>query len=68
MTSIWKSRKFWLAVADVLFSTAVYFVTQYAAPEVGKDILWLIGTYQPVVIALITSYTVQNVEAMRNGE
>jgi hypothetical protein len=65
--SIWKSRKFWLGVADVLVSTAGYFVTKYVAPEIGNDILWLIATYQPVIIAIIASYTVQNVEAIRNG-
>ena len=64
---IWKSRKFWITVVDVIVSTAVYFIGRYVAPEIGKDILWLIGTWQPIVILLIVTYTIQNVEALRNG-
>jgi hypothetical protein len=40
-------------IVDIVVSTATYFVTQYVAPEAGKDILWLIGSWQPVVIAVI---------------
>ena len=63
--SIWKSRKFWLTLADIVVSTAVYFIGRYTAPEIGQDILWLIATWQPIIILLIVTYTVQNVEAMK---
>lgn len=62
---IWKSRKFWLTMLDIIISTATYFITKYAAPEIGNDILYLIGAWQPVIILLIVSYTVQNVEGIR---
>lgn len=65
--SIWKSRKFWLTIADIVVSTATYFITKYVAPSIGNDVLWLIGTWQPIIILLIVTYTVQNVEAIRNG-
>jgi hypothetical protein len=65
--SIWKSRKFWLTLADIVVSTATYFIGRYIAPEIGNDVLWLIGTWQPIIILLIVTYTVQNVEAIRNG-
>jgi len=51
--SLLHSRKFWLMVCDVIISTATYFVTKYASPEIGNDILWLIGAWQAPVIALI---------------
>lgn len=48
-----KSRKFWLMVLDVLISTVAYFVTIYTKPEVAEQIIWVIGTWQPVIVALI---------------
>jgi hypothetical protein len=52
---IWKSRKFWLAVADVVISTVTYFVSKYLGPPVSEDILFLIGAWQPVIGILIAS-------------
>ncbi len=62
---ILKSRKFWLMVVDVAVSLATYFITKYAAPAAADDILKVIVTLQPVVIAVVASITVQNVAAMR---
>jgi hypothetical protein len=50
---IWKSRKFWLAVADVVISTVTYFVSKYLGPPVSEDVLFLIGAWQPVIVVLI---------------
>jgi len=55
MIPIWKSRKFWLAIVDVVVSTATYFVSKYLGPPASEDVLFLIGTLQPVIIALIAS-------------
>jgi hypothetical protein len=52
-TPLYRSRKFWLMVADVAISTAVYFVTNFMSPEIGKTVLWLIGSWQPVIVAVI---------------
>jgi len=65
--SVWKSRKFWITLLDIVVSTATFFVTKYVAPEIGNDVLYLIGAWQPIIILLIVTYTVQNVEAIRNG-
>lgn len=53
MADLIRSRKFWLMLLDILISTATFFITKYAAPELAEDILWLIGAWQPVIIALI---------------
>lgn len=53
MSSLIRSRKFWLMLLDIIISTATFFITKYAAPELAEDILWLIGAWQPVIIALI---------------
>ena len=63
--SIFKSRKFWLMLVDVIVSLITYFITKYAAPEMTKDVLMVIGLLQPVIIFVITSITVQNVAAMK---
>ena len=59
--SIWKSRKFWIMVFDIAVSTATYFLTAYAAPDVAKNILWVIATWQPIVIAVIVSIAAEDV-------
>jgi len=63
--TIWKSRKFWLTVVDLVVSLSTYFVAKYVDPNSAKDILFLLAACQPVVIALIASYTIQNVAGIR---
>jgi len=58
---IWKSRKFWIMVFDIVVSTTTYFLTAYAAPDVAKNILWVIATWQPIVIAVIVSIAAEDV-------
>ena len=58
---IWKSRKFWIMVFDIVVSTATYFLTAYAAPDVAKNILWVIATWQPITIAVIVSIAAEDV-------
>jgi hypothetical protein len=53
-------------LVNVVVSVVTYFVTKYAAPELAKDVLFLIGAMQPVVIAVIVSITVQNVEYIKS--
>jgi len=59
--SIWKSRKFWIMVFDIVVSTTTYFLTAYAAPDVAKNILWVIATWQPIIIAVIVSIAAEDV-------
>jgi hypothetical protein len=68
MKSLFASRKFWLMILDVIVSTATYFITKYVAPEIGNDIIWLIGSWQPVVIALITGIAVEDAAAIASGD
>ena len=65
MPSIFSSRKFWITVSDLVFSTALFFITKYAAPSMIDDVKFLIGAIQPVVLMLIAAYTIQNVEGIR---
>jgi len=65
--NIFKSRKFWLMIFDVVLSNVVFFVTKYAAPELSKDVLWLIGSWQPVIVFLITAIAIEDAAALRSG-
>jgi hypothetical protein len=60
MKGILQSRKFWITVVDLVVSTASYFITKYVAPQTGNDVLWVIGMWQPVIIALITGIAIED--------
>ena len=60
MSSLLKSRKFWLMILDVVISTITYFVTAYVAPEIAEQIIWVIGAWQPVIVALIVGIAVED--------
>ena len=64
-SSLLQSRKFWIMAVNVVVSVATYFVTKYVNPEAAKDVLFLIGSMQPVIIAVVASITVQNVEHIK---
>jgi hypothetical protein len=63
-----KSRKFWIMCLDVAISLTAYFVGKYTSPEMAKDVLFLVASLQPIVLAVIVSITVQNVEGIRAGK
>jgi hypothetical protein len=65
MSSIFKSRKFWIMVCDTVVSLVTYFVGRYLNPASVKDILFLIGALQPVILLVIASITVQNVAGIK---
>jgi hypothetical protein len=62
--NILKSRKFWIMVVDIVLSTVTYFVGQYVSPQVGNDILWLIGSWQPVIYAVINGIATEDAAYM----
>jgi hypothetical protein len=63
--SLLKSRKFWLMCLDVVVSLLLYFVPKWLAPDSAQDMLVVIAAIQPIFVAVITSITVQNVQAMK---
>jgi len=60
MSRLLQSRKFWIMVVDIVISTATYFVSQYADPVSGKNILWLIAAWQPVIYAVINGIATED--------
>jgi len=63
MNGLLQSRKFWLSVFDVVISTATYLVGKYVAPELAKDVLWLIAAWQPVFVSLIAGIAMEDAAA-----
>ena len=60
MQTLLRSRKFWLMVLDVVISTITYFVTAYVSPEIAEQIIWVIGAWQPVIVALIVGIAMED--------
>lgn len=60
MQALLRSRKFWLMILDVVISTITYFVTAYVVPEIAEQIIWVIGAWQPVIVALIIGIAVED--------
>ena len=60
MEALLRSRKFWLMILDVVISTITYFVTAYVSPEIAEQIIWVIGAWQPVIVALIIGIAVED--------
>jgi hypothetical protein len=67
MSSLLHSRKFWLMVADVVLANVTYFVTMFLAPDKAEMALWLIGSWQPVIVAVIIGITAEDVALKNNA-
>ncbi len=60
MNKLLKSRKFWIMVVDVMLSTITYFVAHYVSQQAGENIIWLIGSWQPVIYAVINGIATED--------
>ena len=67
MNGLLKSRKFWLMISDVIISNITYFVTVFVAPEKAEMALWLIGSWQPVIVAVIIGITAEDAATKSNS-
>ena len=61
-----RSRKFWIAIMDVVISSVLFFGAKYLAPGAFDDVQFLIVTIQVPVVLVITALTVQNSVAIAN--
>ena len=65
--SIWKSRKFWIAVSDAVVSLLGLWVGVLLIPERAELVVATIALIQIPVAVLINSIAQQNVAALQNG-
>ena len=61
LKALFESRRFVTALADVIFSTVLYFVGKYAVPSAVEDVKFVILALQPVIGLLIAAFTVTDV-------
>jgi len=47
-------------LVDVIISSATYFIAHYVSPELGENIIWLIGAWQPVIYAVIAGIATED--------
>ena len=66
LAGLLKSRKFMLMMVDVILSNVTYFVTIFIAPERAEMALWLIGSWQPVIISVIIGITAEDAAVKSN--
>jgi hypothetical protein len=63
-----RSRKFLTLCLDFFVSLVTYFAAKYLAPALAEDILFIIGGAQPVVLAVIVMWGVEDAALKRaNG-
>ena len=65
MGKLLSSRRFLTLMVDVILTSAAYFVAKYAGAGVMEDVKFLIITLQPVFIAVIAAFTVEDVQAIK---
>ena len=58
--TIFKSRKFWLMILDVVVSLSTYFVAKYVNPDTAKDVLYVVGLLQPVFVSVIIGIAMED--------
>ena len=59
---LWKSRKFWILILDVVISCALFFGGKYLGAEEFEVAKFLVAVLQAPIIMLIGAYTYQNVK------
>jgi hypothetical protein len=64
--TIFKSRKFWLAVLDLVITLALYFTSKYA-PMAAEDVKIVILAIQPVFVTLIAGIAAEDAAALKSG-
>ncbi len=64
---IYKSRSFMTMILDVIVSLLTYFIPLYVAPAIATQALFVIGALQPIYIALIVRFTVEDAQLIKAG-
>lgn len=64
---IFHSRKFWIAVFDVVISSLTYFIPKLTDPALAEHVLWLIASWQPIFYALINGTAQEDIALKKAG-
>jgi hypothetical protein len=61
------SRKFWMAILDMLILLAGIIVGRYATPEDADFILKIVAILQPVFVTVIAAIAYEDGQALKAG-
>jgi hypothetical protein len=61
---IWKSRRFWVSILDIVITLSLYFVAKYV-PGAIDDVKFVMLALQPLALALIIAYTVEDINLIK---
>jgi hypothetical protein len=61
---IWKSRRFWVSILDIVITLSLYFVAKYV-PGAIDDVKFVMLALQPLALALIIAYTIEDVNLIK---
>ena len=64
---VWRSRKFLTLCADTLFSLVTLGLTAFLAPDKLEFALSVVGIIQPLAIAVVVMWGVEDAAAKRAG-
>ena len=67
MSALFRSRKFLTMLLDVVVGLVAYFIAKYAAEDIANDVMMVIGLMQPVVLAVIAGWAIEDAAAKRAG-
>ena len=67
MSALFRSRKFCTMLLDVAVGLVAYFIARYAAEDIATDVMMVIGLMQPVVLAVIAGWAIEDAAAKRAG-
>lgn len=66
-SALLRSRKFLLALLDVVISLVTYLVGLFGSPETQDMVLQIIGLLQPLFITLIGAIALEDAAQKRSG-
>ena len=67
VSNLFKSRKFWTAILDLVVSLVLYFTAQYLNEQIANDIKFVIAGLQPVFIMVIAGIAWEDAALKSNG-
>lgn len=67
MNRLLHSAKFWTAVLDALVSTISIVLAIWLSPENVDKAMLVIGLWQPVLLAVIAAWCIEDVATIKDG-
>jgi len=66
-SSLARSRKFWIMLLDLVVSIIGYFTAKYINPATAKDVLFLVGAFQPAILFVIGGIALEDAAQKFSG-